>query len=442
MPPSDGARATPARLLIAALVVAGIVVTLLVFYPGVMTYDAKYVYLDVLSGFRGDWQSPVMTSLWALIDPLAPGSASMFVLIATLYWLGFGLLAVTLARRSIWLAVALLVLALSPPAFLFVGIIWRDVLLASLWLLAVALAFAVADRGLKLRVPVQVLALCLLALGVLLRPNALIAAPILAAYIAWPTQFRWKRTALLFVPAALGLFGLMQVVYYGVLGATRQHIEQSIMVFDLGGISHFAKENQFPGTWTDDESQRITNRCYKPVEWDIYWRLDPCQFVMQKLEKEQHLFGTPAVSSAWMHAIARHPISYLEHRTAFFWHFLSADNLTFWRYDLDDTSKLPLAERPSMVVLAAIDDALKATPLLRLGSWLLLCLAVCAIGWRHSDTPAGAFALAVCGSAAIYVLTFFSVGVAADFRYGYWAVLAAIGGAIVLATQGVRPRSP
>ena len=43
-----------------------------------------------------------------------------------------------------------------------------------------------------------------------------------------------------------------------------------------------------------------------------------------------------------------------------------------------------------------------------------------------------AFVFAVCGSAAVYVLTFYGVGVASDFRYGYWAVLAAIAGGVVL----------
>jgi hypothetical protein len=51
-----------------------------------------------------------------------------------------------------------------------------------------------------------------------------------------------------------------------------------------------------------------------------------------------------------------------------------------------------------------------------------------ALAWRRRDTPEGAFTIAACGSASLYVLTFFSVGVASDFRYGYWAVLASIAG--------------
>src|ERR1700730_15192077 len=120
MPPSAD-RMPPMRrrllLALATLIAAGYGLTLTIFYPGIMTYDAKFVYEDIAKGVLGDWQSPVMTVLWAAIDPRAPGAASMFLLIATSYWLGSALLAFALARRSTWLALLLPVLALAPPAF-------------------------------------------------------------------------------------------------------------------------------------------------------------------------------------------------------------------------------------------------------------------------------------------------------------------------------------
>ena len=154
--PDGGARRYWPILVLAA---ASFALTLWLFYPGVMTYDAKFVYQDAMTGFRGDWQSPVMTSLWAWIDPIAPGSASIFLFDAALYWLAFAVLALAIARRSLLAAIILLLLALSPPALMFVGIIWRDVLLAGMWLLAAALTFAVAERDARLRVPVQTAAL-------------------------------------------------------------------------------------------------------------------------------------------------------------------------------------------------------------------------------------------------------------------------------------------
>jgi hypothetical protein len=440
MPPSPNSAPAMSKfsagsaLLIVAMIALGFGLTLLVFYPGVWTYDARYVYEDIAKGFRGDWQSPVMTTLWSLIDPIAPGAGSMFLLVATLYWLGFGLLAFILARRSIWLALALLLLALSPPAFVFVGTLWRDVLFACLWLLAAVLTFAVAERDPRLRVLVQAAALALLALGVLLRPNALIAAPLLAASILWPARFSLKRAIIVYLPVAIGLFGLVQVVYYGALGAVRQHPLQSIMVFDLGGISHFTEQNQFPVTWALPENELLIFSCYRPTEWDIYWRFDPCQFVMKRLEGDK-LFGTRAISDAWIHAVTHHPFAYLQHRAAFMRNFLTGENLTMWVQDIDNLPNIPFADRPAFAAVKAIHDALEPTLLFRMSSWLLVCIVVCAVAWRRRHTPAGVFAIGICGSGVAYVLTFFAVGVSSDFRYGYWAVLAGIAGAVTLARR-------
>ena len=362
--------------------------TLLVFYPGIMTYDGKYVYEDIAKAVWGDWQSPVMTVLWGLINPVAPGAASMFLLIATSYWLAFGLLAFALVRRAILLALLLPLLALTPPAFVFAGIIWRDVLFSVTWLLAGSIAFVAADRPpsracrfRRWRLRCAALASCCVRMLLSQRrcsPHTSI----------WPNQFSWKRTAILFLPAMAVFFGLVQVVYYGALGAIRQHPLQSIMVFDLGGISHFTRQNQFPVRWNEAETDLLLNVCYKPTEWDIYWTRTPCQFVMHKLETEEKVFGTPAVTSAWINAITHHPVAYLEHRTAFMWNFLAGSNLTMWLIDIEDTTKTPFPDRSAFVAVKNIHDALKPTPLFRAGSWLLVCIGICAV-WLAPARPAG-----------------------------------------------------
>src|SRR5262245_1983964 len=134
-------------LLIAAIVAAGYALTMLAFYPGYLTNDATYVYQFMQEWRFGDWQSPLMSMLWWLIDPIAPGPGSMFLLIATLYWLGFGLVALAVARRPGMLALVVPVLALVPPAFMLLGMIWRDVLFAAVWLLAAAIVYVNAGSG-------------------------------------------------------------------------------------------------------------------------------------------------------------------------------------------------------------------------------------------------------------------------------------------------------
>jgi len=430
------ARLTWRRALpVMVLTVACYALTLRVFYPGVMTWDAWYVHGDIAKGEVGDWQSPVMVKVWALIDPLAPGAASMFLLIATLYWLAFAVLALTLARRSRWLGVFALVLALAPPAFEFVGIIWRDVLFAASWLLAATLAYAVALRPRDAwRLAVQALALALLCFGFLLRPNGLFAGPILAAYLVWPARFELRRAALLYVPAGAALVLLVPLVYYALLGARHEHAVQSIFVFDLAGISHFAGANQFPVTWSADENAMLIGPCYKPTDWDNYWTRQPCLFVMKKLEGEK-IFGSSALVQTWLRALAAHPLAYLEHRAAVMTNFLVSQNLTMFTADIAHPGGTVFADNAWFTALRSVNDWLTRTPLLRAGTWLLLCALWCALAWRRRATPSGAFVLGACGSAVVYMATFFPAAVAGDFRYALWAVLAGLAGAAVIAVR-------
>jgi hypothetical protein len=423
---------------ILALLAAGYALTLRVFYPGVMTWDAWYVHGDIAKGELGDWQSPVMVKLWALIDPLAPGSAGMFLFIATFYWAAFAVLALALARRSSWLGPAALVLALAPPAFEFVGIIWRDVLFAASWLLAAALAYAVAEgpRDIR-RIAAQVLALALLAFGFLLRPNGLFAGPILAAYLIWPTRFDLKRTALLYVPAVAALALTVPLVYYAMLGARHEHAVQSIFVFDLAGITHFTGENQFPVTWTADENAMLVGPCYKPTDWDNYWTREPCLFVMKKLDGEK-IFGTSALTDAWLHALAAHPLAYLEHRAAVMRNFLVNQNLTMFTADIEHQGQTVFMDNAWFTALQAIDGRLTATPFLRAGTWMLLCVLWCLLAWSRRATASGAFVLGACGSAVAYMATFFPAAVAGDFRYALWAVLAGLAGSVALMARDAK----
>jgi hypothetical protein len=160
---------------------------------------------------------------------------------------------------------------------------------------------------------------------------------------------------------------------------------------------------------------------------------------MRKIEREEKLYGTPAITDAWARAVIRHPLAYLAHRAAFTWNFLEGNNLTMWVADVEHPTAKIFGDRPAFVALVSVHDRLKPTPLFRTGAWLLVCIGVCGWSWRRRETREGAFALGVCGSAAVYVLSFFAVGVASDFRYGYWAVLAAIAGGIV-AVLGARTR--
>src|SRR5438132_10033450 len=104
-----------ASLLVLVMVAAGYALTVLVFYPGYSTADARYVYADAMAWRFGDWQSPAMAVLWRLIDPIAPVPSSMFLLTASLYWLAFGALALLAGRWCAFVSLAAPYVAVWPP---------------------------------------------------------------------------------------------------------------------------------------------------------------------------------------------------------------------------------------------------------------------------------------------------------------------------------------
>ena len=233
------------------------------------------------------------------------------------------------------------------------------------------------------------------------------------------------------MPALAFFYALVPVVYYDIIGAKKVNPLHSIMVFDLGGITHFTKQNQFPVSWTAAETAMLKEQCYNPLEWNYYWNTGPCQFVMRRLEAEK-VFGTPLLTNAWRRAVLSRPKAYLQHRMTFMETFLAQSNLAMWTYDLNDTTKIAFADNPALMKLKAIHDELQPTFLFRQGTWLLLCLGLCALAWRWRGTSEGAFVLGVCGSGVVYVATYFVLGVASDYRYSYWAVLGGMAGAVVL----------
>jgi hypothetical protein len=351
----------------------------------------------------------------------------MFLFTTALYWTGFGLVGLAASRRSAAIGMATPVLGLFPPAFMMLAMIWRDILFGTAWLLAAAAVYLAADADRRVRCLVTGLALAIVGFGILLRPTAIIAAPLLAVYLIWPTAYEWKRAAILFIPGIVFGYALVHLVYYIILDVKRENPLHSLFVFDLGGITYFTGENQFPVSWNAEQTALLTTTCYDPEYWDSYWTIPPCDFVMHRLEApDDVIFGSPRLTQAWFRAITQHPLAYLRHRGTYFWRFLAGSNLTLELLRLDEPRNAALSQNRYFRFVVEIHDILKSTLLFRTGLWLLLATIIAAFTWVRRKTIPGAFALGVAGCAIAYVLTFFLVGVAADFRYGYWCVLAVL----------------
>jgi hypothetical protein len=162
---------------------------------------------------------------------------------------------------------------------------------------------------------------------------------------------------------------------------------------------------------------------------------------MKKLDAEK-IFGASTLTQAWLRALAAHPFAYLEHRAAVMENFLVNQNLTMFTADIEHQGQTVFPDNAWFTALRSLDDRLAATPFMRAGTWMLVCVLWCLLAWRRRMTPSGAFVLGACGSAVVYMATFLPVGVAGDFRYALWAVLAGLAGAVVLMARDAKVAAP
>jgi hypothetical protein len=245
------------------------------------------------------------------------------------------------------------------------------------------------------------------------------------------------------IPGIVAGYALIHTAYYTVLDAERQHPLHSVFVFDLGGITYYSGENRFPVTFTPDQTAMLfTTQCYNTSRWDYFWHIKPCDFVMQRLErKDDKFFGTPRLVEAWWTVVLSNPIAYLKHRATFMGTFLGRDSIGLPVLELDNPRTTDPCAEPAVHGDGRVHNALRPTWLLSLGAWLAIAIAVFAWAWPLRATPSGAFAIGVTGSGITYVLSYFAFGVAADFRYGYWCVLASLAGGAAVAA-GRRQTNP
>lgn len=413
-----------ARFRFAPLALLGLplAVQLAGYWPGLITWDSIRQYDQALSGDYDDWHPPVMEWIWSKLIPLAPGPAPMLALQLLLYWGGLIALAgwrLNARRRIAFAGIALL--ALLPIPLALMGTIVKDSLMAGA---LVATAAAIAWRP-RLGEWAAVIGLSLLALAATLRFNAWPAClPLALALLPGAAKRTRLRLAISGLACLAALIAAMPVANR-LIGAKRSGVELSLIIFDLGGITRFSGENQFPDVGVADPVL-VNRRCYSPLKWDSYsfWARNPCPITFEDVDDAFRDSGESPVRR-WIDAVAAHPLAYLRHRAGHY-------NINARLFVSDDLAidrpvpkqappndwgfRLPGTPAQQMVDSAALASA--PTPL----GWPAVWMAV-AIGVLL--TEAGEIARPLAWSALLYGLSYFPTSVAAELRYHLWTMIGA-----------------
>ncbi len=401
----------------------------LLFWPGIMTWDAIRQYGQALSGQYDDWHPPAMNWLWRQLGIFAAGPGPMLVLQVALYWGGTGLWAAAAWQRGQRrTAMGICLLALSPIALVLVGTVLKDSLFAGALLLASGL-LAVAGPGAW---RVRLASALILIAAATLRFNAVPAClPVLL--LALPEA--WRRTLPRLAGSAL-LAGVPLVLALplanAALNAKRSGVELSLVIYDLGGIGRFSGANVFPPT-PERNPVAVNAACYSPVSWDRYawWGAEPCGIGFEALQTPLRSGHGPY--GWWAAAVLSHPLAYTQHRLAHF-----DRNVRFIVHDAD-LPGLSLASDPNpwgfamptsnaRTAIAAAATWLLTTPLGWPICWLALGVGLLVLRPSLAD---GDPAVALAWSAVLYGFSYLPLSVASEVRYHFWTI-AAVGIAALL----------
>ena len=431
--------------LIAAVLGAAAVFQCLSYWPGIMTWDAITQYDQASQGYIEDWHPPLMAWLWRRLIAIKAGPAPMFLLQLGLYWAGYGLIIANAWKRRQPVAVAGVALcALMPFPLALMGSVLKDCLMEGFLLMGVGLLVWIRPER---DWPMRIAAILFLLLGSLLRFNAFLAVlPLLVALM----PLRWRRTAPRLVAILAGWLVVvlaLSPIANRLIGAEKSHVELSLVIFDLAGITEHSGTEMFPPLGLSDPVG-TNRRCYNPQMWDSYaaWASRPCPITFDRVKAAvERDHASPY--SLLLSAILAHPLAYAEHRLAHFninTRFLVLNEVQGPVPDraTENIWGFTVARGPGLKLINTLTGVSIHTPLGWPIFWIALAgglLAICpCLSSRALVGP-------IAASAFLYGAGYLVFSVSSELRYHLWTITGtAIATAFVaadLASGSLVPRS-
>jgi hypothetical protein len=429
-------------------IVASIGLLFVTFYPGAMSIDSYTQLGQARSGYLGDWHPPFMAWVWGGLDSILRGPLLMLVAQLSLFLLALGSIArVAIGGGDTGRLLFVLLSMWVPPVSGIVGVIWKDIWMSGLLLIGAACCLQLGSGEKKVR-RLEIFFLGALAfLGALLfRPNAVFAVVPLLAYGVWVLRGSHGSVRGALEAVAIGAFctfalGIMSAGINRALTTYREYPSQSILIFDLAGISALSNRSDFldgaSATIPDVVRGRNTvevaslRAAYFPSTWNPLVFVDGCPLAVTQSASQ-----VDALAALWWRAIREEPRAYLAHRAGAFREVIGAHEAPLFApvyfgipTDSPDhavarrgfPTELDEATSPLQRRLRSGFESSARLVIYRPWFWLLVNLILIAIAAGLSPRRAGLVALGLSG--LLFELALFFIAPSADYRYSHWLVL-------------------
>lgn len=414
----------------ALVAVCMLALLVIVFYPGYMSPDS-ISHLEQATGVAHltDWHPPVMTRLWGFLIRVTGHISSMLIfqlmlLVAAMFMLS--IIVYRHTRNRVW-ALSIYMILLLPNIVNIAGVIWKDVQMAfSLTLAVLLIWFIISSKKSLGRVAmygIVGLTLLLILYAGILRHNALFA--VLPILFVLPSLL----TKRLHVWSGLACMAAGLIVTIGATAVINQPSEKThpitaVQLDDIVHVANFDREQH--GRWS--MYKKIHDTCRDKTK-DIMNSYIICTTAAQREAlKNEH----QGVFNDWLLTIVRHPIKYASYRLATFSIFLfpQPERMYIFQSGIEQNQVGAAVKNEYAIsgLAAYVKGGAQANIPLIFQPWLYLAVLVFIYykSGRIREQVQRHFIRAVALSGLIYIVAYFPMAVAVDYRYMYWSVFAAI----------------
>jgi hypothetical protein len=436
-----------ARISLAWVAVAAFIVVL--FDPGIMSNDSIQSLQQARTLQLTDWHPPAMALVWRVLDWMIPGSAGMLLAQAALYAFAAARLCAhafpNLSRRF-GSGMVVACFSLFPPAMALTGMIWKDVWMSGLLLLATSYLFSLSsgpvDRRRTLVAFIAVVVCCLFATA--FRHNALAATAGLLAgavyFLLRPTKPVLRMLVACTAGVSLAVFLAGIVALFNAAVAKPMPVTTPLLLHDIAGVivhssDPVAASNLALSTGmhlTDDPQAFLTQlqRRYDPGaagQLVATSRNRDTPFAIDIYRADHDAAG---VRRVWKTMVTRYPEAYLAHRARAFACLLQLCGLRKWTsrsYFLNPKYALPDTVEPETWQwrLRKLWLSPLLAPLYSPLAWLTITLVGACMGfrslWNQERLQALAFFMGL--SSIGLALSLFFTSPIESYRYVHWCVL-------------------
>lgn len=403
--------------------------------PGQMSVDSGIALYEGAVGRAEGWGPTFFAAVLAWLGGGALGAA-LFVGLNSLATYGcFAALLIDRAEtvKSAWPRLVGVLLALNPVFMFYVGIVWKDVMLATVVLLATTALFLASGRGGRRRQVLLGIALLAIAAAPLLRQQGFLLAVPLGTAAAWLVAVSVQASPVRRIVVAMVTLAMLAGTSFTLDRIAKRTIEPlpsspvsvgmlTIRAYDIVGMVAYARpgdESNWSGA--DEATKEQIRRLYSPERIDTLWH-DPAirNYINGLAEVES--------KSVWQAGIRHDPVAYLSHRVQAFAYLLGFKSMkgcvpAYWgvaapRQYLE---RVGLVEEmdPRDRVIGHWSEVLQPTIVFRhwfYAALLLAAVTVLSVRVRGEGRIVG-WAGAV--GAGLYLASFAPTTIACDFRYLY-----------------------